>query len=75
MPDELTLEDLARFRALGEEGYLHAVITLFMSGRATGLHWAAMARAVLHVSESSNGHLVLEIDRAILRHLEENDHG
>ncbi len=67
--DYLTLDDLIRLRYLGPAGYLAAVIALFTSGRATPAHWQALAAAVLRVSESSAGHLVREIDLAILDHL------
>jgi hypothetical protein len=68
IPDDLTPDDLAVFHALGPDHYVAAVCSLFMSGRATPELWSVMARAILHVSESSNSHLVRAIDRAILCH-------
>ncbi len=68
--DHLTLHDLIRFRYLGPAAYMAEVLALFTSGRATPAHWQALAQAVLHVSESSAGALVLAIDRAILEHLQ-----
>jgi hypothetical protein len=67
MPEDLTLDDLARFRDLGTTRYQVEVIRLFMSGAAEPEHWAALAAAVLHVSESNTGHRVLAIDKAILQ--------
>ncbi len=63
IPDALTIDELIRLRYLGTEGYVEQVTALFVSGRATPAHWRAMAETLLHAH-------VLEIDRAIVRHLE-----
>jgi len=66
---DLTLEEVARLQALGPERYQQQVISLFASGRASQQAWQALAQAVLHVSESAQGAVVVPIDRAILAHL------
>ncbi len=70
MTDPLSLDDLETFRRLGAQGYVLEVLALFQSPRATPELWDALGYAVLHVSESSAGHLVAVIDREILRHRE-----
>lgn len=56
-----------KLESMGLKAYKEYVIALFKSGQATEEQYEAMGEAVCIMSESYEGYVVAEIDRAVIK--------